>query len=80
MDAPFKYKSKQEVLQAGKEKNEHLTWLDEHASQIIAVHNKIKHKQPLAGREIRLLDVVLNTVVCNIMHDKAETEFYCIGG
>ena len=72
MQTPFQYKDDIDRLQAGAERNKTLTWLDGHVSEIINVHDKLKHRQGLSTADLNLLDIVLNTVVCNIFHDRAE--------
>ncbi len=77
--SPFKFKDETEVLQSSSQKNQHLAWLDEHSGQIIDLHQKIQHSLALNAQDYQLMNILLNTLVCNIMHDRAETDFYITG-
>jgi hypothetical protein len=76
MGPSFKFKDVKELMQSEAEKNKHLSALDYQCDQIITIHQKIKNRQTLTENERCLLDAVLDTVICNIMHDRAETEFW----
>jgi hypothetical protein len=75
MECPIKYKSDQDRLQNGAEKQTTWAWLLKNHTDIIKVHRKVQKREDLLNNEVNLIDIVLRTVVQTIYHDWAETEF-----
>ena len=76
MKTPFHYRDDKDRTAANHQRNTTLSWLDNRVSDLLSVHGKIKHRQGLTAADLNLLDIVLNTVVSNIFHDRAEAEFF----
>ena len=75
MKNPFFFQDDRDRLRSGLGRNTAMSWMDSHCSEIINTHDKIKHRQNLSSADLNLIDLVLNTVVCNIFHDRAERDF-----
>lgn len=75
--SPFIYKTDKERVQACHEREKNQTWIHEHVKDIIDVHDLIKLGVTLEQKHRNLLNIVLNTTICDVFHQQAE-EDYCL--
>ncbi|KKN66067.1 hypothetical protein LCGC14_0475450 [marine sediment metagenome] len=71
----FEYKTDAERVQACHEREERLTVLSNNLDLIAAIHEKAIKYHELTIQDYTVLDSVLEWIITDILHQKAETEF-----
>lgn len=71
----FDYKSDDERVRACHEREKCQTWMKDHISDIIGVHQKIRYRGGLTTKDLNLMDIVFNNVITDILHADAEQRY-----
>jgi hypothetical protein len=71
----IKYNTDEERIQAAYERNKIHSDIGNKVGDIAKIHSKISERKSLTDQELRLVLVVLQMVVSDVLHEDAEMRF-----